>query len=55
MYGYSKKIVANATMPTKNNLAIYDSVYRSVLNIKFEIKYFNCHNREKNVILVYVL
>ncbi|XP_048064222.1 uncharacterized protein LOC125278871 isoform X1 [Megalobrama amblycephala] len=26
--GYSKKIVANAIMPTKNNLAIYDAVYR---------------------------
>ncbi|XP_077060356.1 uncharacterized protein LOC143712007 [Siphateles boraxobius] len=26
--GYSKKIVANATMPVKNNLAIYEEVYR---------------------------
>ncbi|KAL2099557.1 hypothetical protein ACEWY4_003951 [Coilia grayii] len=28
--GYSKKIVANAIMPVKNNLLIYDQVYRSV-------------------------
>ncbi|KAG1968665.1 hypothetical protein F2P79_003433 [Pimephales promelas] len=26
--GHSKKIVANATMPVKNNLAIYEEVYR---------------------------
>ncbi|KAI7793865.1 uncharacterized protein LOC130545384 [Triplophysa rosa] len=26
--GYSKKIVSNATMPAKNNLAIYEEVYR---------------------------
>ena len=28
--GHSKKIVANATMPIKNNLTIYEQVYRSV-------------------------
>lgn len=26
--GYSSKIVAQSTMPTKNNLVIYDEVYR---------------------------
>jgi hypothetical protein len=26
---YSRKIVAGVTMPTKNNIAIYDKVYRS--------------------------
>lgn len=26
--GYSSKIVANATMPIKNNLIIYEQVYR---------------------------
>ncbi len=41
--GYSKFFFANAIMSTKNNLAIYDAVYRSVLHIKFKIKYFNCH------------
>lgn len=31
--GYSRKIVANTTMPVKNNLTIYDEVYRSVLYV----------------------
>lgn len=26
--GYSSKIIANATMPVKNNLVIYEEVYR---------------------------
>jgi len=26
--GYSSKIVSSTSMPVKNNLAIYDSVYR---------------------------
>ena len=39
--GYSNKIVANATMPVKNNLAIYEEVYRSVLHVLFERKYLN--------------
>lgn len=38
--GYSKKIVANATMPVKNNLAIYEEVYRSVLYVMFDRTYF---------------
>nr|XP_055036884.1 uncharacterized protein LOC129424295 [Misgurnus anguillicaudatus] len=29
--GYSSKIVANATMPVKNNLVIYEQVYRSAV------------------------
>ena len=39
--GYCKKIVANATMPVKNNLAIYEEVYRSVLYVLFDRKYLN--------------
>ncbi|XP_078101223.1 uncharacterized protein LOC144513903 [Sander vitreus] len=29
--GYSSKVVANATMPVKNNLTIYEEVYRSTV------------------------
>lgn len=29
--GYSRKVVAHATMPVKNNLVIYEDVYRYVM------------------------
>jgi len=43
--GHSKKIVANATLPVKNNLAIYEEVYRSVLYVMFDqTDFINCNN-----------
>lgn len=38
--GYSKKIVGNAIMPVKNNLLIYDQVYRSVSYVYLPVVYF---------------
>jgi hypothetical protein len=29
--GYSSKVVAHATMPVKNNLIIYEAVYRQAI------------------------
>lgn len=46
--GYSKKIVANATMPVKNNLSIYEEVYRSVLYVMFDRTYFIHYNNINN-------
>lgn len=43
--GYSKKIVANAIMPVKNNLLIYDQVYRSVSHVYLPDVYFTWNHR----------
>ena len=32
--GFSSKIVAESTMPVKNNLVIYEEVYRQVVKVK---------------------
>lgn len=39
--GYSSKIVANATMPIKNNLIIYEQVYRWVIYCTYKANFFN--------------
>lgn len=35
--GFSSKIVAESTMPVKNNLIIYEEVYRQVVKVKNKV------------------
>ncbi len=43
--GYSSKTVAHSTMPVKNNLVIYEDVYRCIqVVVNIHNYHYYCHN-----------